>query len=151
MFTANACLQELDVRVPVPSPPSLDWALCVLLRLFSNIVSRRLQDVHLIFELPMACFEAAMPSTTFIYAIHAALHRRVFASLEEQTVQDDDDEAPVQVAFRYGSQVVALPNEQARLSDAMRPIVICIFRPWLISGIIQIELPDGTYVDDDNV
>ena len=35
--------------------------------------------------------------------------------------------------------------------QAVLRIVICIFRPWLISEIIQIELPDGTYVDGDSV
>ena len=151
MFSTNPCLQELDARIPVPSPPSLNWALRTLHQLFSNVISTHLENVRVFFELPAASLDTEFPSAASIKQFHATLCRKVFAFLVNKAIQsDDEEEAPVRVAFRYGCNVTALPNKQAQLSDAIRQIMVVVFEPWLLSGVIDIELPDGTYANDDD-
>ena len=125
------------------------WVLSVLGQLFSHIVSRHLQEVHLTFMLSEASLSTEGLSEASMAAFRHVLYTGCASVGLEEAAEWGDEAAPVRLAFQYVPSAVVSSDERQRVANDLRPILTSLFEPWLDNEIIDIELPDDTWIRGD--
>ncbi|KAH9914924.1 uncharacterized protein B0H18DRAFT_113896 [Fomitopsis serialis] len=145
-LTDNTSLGVLTMDFISTSALNMIWAYGSLLSLFAQIGSTHLQSVHVYFLTFHGIDDSACAITVeAIAAFHAALSRNVFARLSY---------AAVTISFRVsiGSNQEHASNSVAETlhtsSATVKSFLIHLFSPWLARGVMTLELPDGSRIQD---
>ncbi|KAH9911760.1 uncharacterized protein B0H18DRAFT_1128177 [Fomitopsis serialis] len=144
-LTYNVNLTQLHVSFNVYPPASMSSFSLSLLAFFSQIESQCLQGIDIrvyVKRLPLPLMNTDTQSATakFVTDFHAALSRGVFAGLPAGSVR---------VGFVLSTETDILPvGTVLSLVATIESSLVPCFTPWLCRGVVAIQLPDGTTIED---
>ena len=137
----NVALQRVYARFVLPPTRVVPWLHHLLLSLLSDLTSPCLQQIFVELDPPHDPDAPLGPrnldglslgdlSEDALVAFHACLERDAFARLGRQSVS---------ISYRFLEM-------GHRFSEAIRPIFVQLFAPWLMRGVVKILLSDSSAI-----